>query len=138
MKKTDRSFLGIGWSFPPTFRREWHGVEMLVEEEDVRSSLQIIISTITGERVMLPTFGANLLPYVFDTMNVQNRTLIEKIVKDALTFHEPRVIIEDVVTTPKQESGTLEIDVSYKIIATNTRYNYVFPFYIQEATNIAI
>lgn len=138
MEKTDRSFLGIGWSFPPTFRREWHGVEMLVEEEDVRSSLQIIISTITGERVMLPTFGANLLPYVFDTMNVQNRTLIEKIVKDALTFHEPRVIIEDVVTTPKQESGTLEIDVSYKIIATNTRYNYVFPFYIQEATNIAI
>lgn len=138
MEKTDRSFLGIGWSFPPTFRREWHGVEMLVEEEDVRSSLQIIISTITGERVMLPTFGANLLPYVFDTMNVQNRTLIEKIVKDALTFHEPRVIIEDVVTTPKQESGILEIDVSYKIIATNTRYNYVFPFYIQEATNIAI
>ncbi|MGZ8157598.1 MAG: GPW/gp25 family protein [Methylobacter sp.] len=138
MEKTDRSFLGIGWGFPPTFRREWHGVEMLVEEEDVRSSLQIIISTITGERVMLPTFGANLLPYVFDTMNVQNCTLIEKIVKDALTFHEPRVIIEDVVTTPKQESGILEIDVSYKIIATNTRYNYVFPFYIQEATNIAI
>lgn len=138
MKKIDRSFLGIGWSFPPTFRREWYGIEMLVEEEDVRSSLHIILSTITGERVMLPTFGANLQPYVFDTMNVQNRTLIEKIVKEALIFHEPRIIVEEVVATPEQENGILRIDIAYTIIVTNTRYNYVFPFYIHEATNIAL
>jgi phage baseplate assembly protein W len=138
MKKIDRSFLGIGWSFPPTFRREWYGIEMLVEEEDVRSSLHIILSTITGERVMLPTFGANLQPYIFDTMNVQNRTLIEKIVKEALTFHEPRIIVEEVVATPEQENGILRIDIAYTIIVTNTRYNYVFPFYLHEATNIAL
>jgi uncharacterized protein len=136
MEKIDRSFLGIGWSFPPTFRREWHGVEMLVEEEDVRSSIHIILSTITGERVMLPTFGANLQPYVFDTMNIQNITLIEKIVKEALIFHEPRIIVEDITTTPDQENGILQITIGYTIIVTNTRYNYVFPFYINEATNI--
>ena len=138
MKKIDRSFLGIGWGFPPTFRREWYGIEMLVEEEDVRSSLHIILSTITGERVMLPTFGANLQPYIFDTMNVQNRTFIEKIVKEALIFHEPRIIVEEVVATPEQENGILRIDIAYTIIVTNTRYNYVFPFYIHEATNIAL
>lgn len=138
MKKIDRSFLGTGWGFPPTFRREWYGIEMLVEEEDVRSSLHIILSTITGERVMLPTFGANLQPYIFDTMNVQNRTLIEKIVKEALIFHEPRIIVEEVVATPEQENGILQIDITYTIIVTNTRYNYVFPFYIHEATNIAL
>jgi len=138
MKKIDRSFLGIGWGFPPTFRREWYGIEMLVEEEDVRSSLHIILSTITGERVMLPTFGANLQPYIFDTMNVQNRTLIEKIVKEALIFHEPRIIVEEVVATPEQENGILRIDIAYTIIVTNTRYNYVFPFYLHEATNIAL
>jgi phage baseplate assembly protein W len=135
MEKIDRSFLGIGWSFPPTFRREWYGVEMLVEEEDVRSSVGIILSTLTGERVMLPTFGANLQPYVFDAMNVQTRTLIEKIVKEALVFHEPRIIVEN-VATPAGEKGILQIDIAYTIIATNTRYNYVFPFYIKEATNI--
>ncbi|MEI6756336.1 MAG: GPW/gp25 family protein [Chlorobium sp.] len=138
MDTTDRSFLGIGWSFPPTFRRERFGVEMLVEEEDVRSSLQIILLTLTGERVMLPQFGANLQPYLFDTMNVQNITLIEKIVKDALILHEPRIIVEEIVTTPQQETGILQIDISYRIIATNTRYNYVFPFCINEATNITL
>lgn len=138
MDNIDRSFLGIGWNFPPTFRREWYGVEMLVEEDDVRSSMQIILTTITGERVMLPTFGANLHPYVFDTMNVQDIALIEKIVKEALVFHEPRIIVDGIITTPDQASGVLLIDISYTIITTNTRYNYVFPFYIHEATNIEI
>ncbi|NTW69472.1 MAG: GPW/gp25 family protein [Chlorobiaceae bacterium] len=138
MGTTDRSFLGIGWSFPPTFRREIYGVEMLVEEEDVRSSLQIILSTLTGERVMLPQFGANLHPFLFDSMNVQTLTLLDKIVRDALALHEPRIIVEEVVTTPEQETGILQIAVSYSIIATNTRYNYVFPFYINEATNITL
>jgi phage baseplate assembly protein W len=138
MDNNDRSFLGIGWNFPPTFRREWYGVEMLVKEDDVRSSMQIILSTITGERVMLPTFGANLHPFVFNTMNVQDIALIEKIVKEALVFHEPRIIVDAIVMTPDQANGVLLIDISYTIITTNTRYNYVFPFYINEATNIEI
>ncbi|MBS1902211.1 MAG: GPW/gp25 family protein [Bacteroidetes bacterium] len=135
-EKIDRSFLGIGWSFPPTFRREFYGVEMLHEEADVQSSLGIILSTITGERVMLPTFGANLQPYVFEPMNVPNIEMIKKIVHDALVYHEPRIIVNDVTATPDQQNGVLLIDVAYTIITTNTRYNYVYPFYVTEATNI--
>ncbi len=136
MGNIDRSFLGVGWSFPPTFRREWYGVEMLVEEEAVRSSIHIILSTVTGERVMLPTFGANLQPYNFEPMNVPNIAMIEKSVREALIFHEPRIVVEDVAGTPDQANGILEIGITYTIITTNTRYNYVFPFYINEATNV--
>ena len=132
----DRSFLGTGWSFPPTFRREWYGVEMVSDEENVRKSIQIILQTITGERVMLPTFGCNLQPFVFEPMNVPNIAMIEKIVKDALTYHEPRIIVGELTSTPNQEQGLLEINIEYTIIVTNTRYNYVFPFYMKEATNI--
>lgn len=136
MEKTDRSFLGTGWNFPPTFRREWYGVEMLSDEEDVRSSIYIILQTITGERVMLPGFGCNLQPYVFEPMNVPNIAMIEKIVKEALVLHEPRIIVEEISSVPFQAEGRLEISISYTIITTNTRYNYVYPFYIKEATNI--
>ncbi len=136
MDTIDRSFLGTGWNFPPTFRREWYGVEMLSGEDDIRSSIGIILSTMPGERVMLPNFGCNLQPYVFDTMNPANTTLIEKIVHDALVFHEPRIIVGDITTTPDQAAGVLNIDIQYTVIATNTRYNYVYPFYINEATNV--
>jgi len=132
----DPSFLGTGWNFPPTFRREWYGVEMLAGEEDVRSSMQVILLTITGERVMLPTFGCNLQSYVFEPMHVPNIAIMEKIVREALIYHEPRIIVEDIVSTPYPERGVLEISIDYTIITTNTRYNYVFPFYINEATNI--
>lgn len=132
----DRSFLGTGWSFPPTFRREWYGVEMLSGEADIRSSIKIILSTIQGERVMLPTFGCNLQPYVFEPMNVPNIAMIEKIVKDALTYHEPRIIVDELISTPHPQQGLLEINIWYTIITTNTRTNMVFPFYMKEATNI--
>lgn len=132
----DRSFLGTGWNFPPTFRREWYGVEMLSGEADVRSSMEIILSTIQGERAMLPTFGCNLQPYVFEVMNVPNIAMIEKMVKDALVYHEPRIIVGNLTSTPHQDRGLLEITIEYTIIITNTRYNYVFPFYMSEATNI--
>src|ERR1051325_3454299 len=111
MEIIDRSFLGTGWSFPPTFRREWHSVEMLSGEDDIRSSIRIILDTVTGERVMLPTFGCNLKPHVFDSLNVPTIAMIEKIVKEALVFHEPRIIVEELVSTVFQNEGKLEVDI---------------------------
>lgn len=136
METTDRSFLGTGWGFPPAFRREWYGVEMLSNEADVYSSIGIILSTVPGQRVMLPNFGCDLQSYVFDTMVPADVSLIEKIVHDALVFHEPRIIVENISSAFDQAMGVLNISIDYSIIATNTRYNYVYPFYINEATNV--
>lgn len=132
----DKSFLGTGWNFPPTFRREWYGVEMVSDKENVEKSMRVILETIAGERIMLPTFGCNLRPYVFEPMNVPNIAIIEKIVKDALTYHEPRIIVNDLDSKPNFGQGLIKINIKYTIIVTNTRYNYVFPFYMKEATNI--
>lgn len=136
MDNIDKAFLGTGWNFPPTFNRKWHGVEMVSQEEDVRSSIEIILCTITGERVKLPTFGSNLRPQLFEAMNVPNIALAERFVHDALVYHEPRIIVNEITSTPNQEEGKLEMTIQYTIVATNTRYNYVFPFYMDEATNI--
>jgi hypothetical protein len=136
MEKVDRSFLGTGWSFPPTFRQEWGGVEMLSDEADVKSSIHVILSTLTGERVMLSTFGCNLQPFLFEQLHVTNIAMIEKIVREALVLHEPRIVVESVSSKPDHDLGILEINIQYTVITTNTRYNYVFPFYINEATNI--
>jgi len=134
--ESSKSFLGTGWSFPPTFRLDILGPEMLSEKADVDSSIHIILSTVTGERIMLPTFGLNLQPHVFEPMNVSTLALLEKIVKEALVFHEPRIIVEQITTTTRPEEGLLEFDIQYTIITTNTRYNYVYPYYVLEATNI--
>lgn len=135
-EKIDRSFLGRGWGFPPTFRRQLQGVQMLEGEDDIRSSIIIILSTVTGERVMLPNFGCNLRPYIFEQMTEANKAMIQNIVFEALTYHEPRIIVGELSSTVDQNLGILNVTIPYTIIATNTRYNYVYPFYMSEATNI--
>ncbi|PWJ57474.1 hypothetical protein CLV98_107182 [Dyadobacter jejuensis] len=147
MKTNDKSFLGTGWGFPPTFHCD--GVEMLSGEADIQGldanndgvvdlqgSLYIIISTAFGERVMQPTFGCDLQPYVFAPMNTPNKAMIERIVQDALILHEPRIKVHGVSSIIDHQEGILHISVDYSVVTTNTRYNYVYPYYIHEATNL--
>lgn len=137
MVNRKQTFLGTGWNFPPTFRREFYGVEMISDEADIESSLHVLLSTVTGERVMQPRYGCDLTPFVFEPLNISTKTLIEKIVKDAVTINEPRIIADVVTITYTPEEGLININIEYTIITTNTRYNYVYPFYLTEATNLA-
>jgi phage baseplate assembly protein W len=137
MENRKQTFLGTGWNFPPTFRRELGGVEMIADEADIRSSLDILFATEIGERIMQPRYGCNLSPFVFDPLNITTRTMIEKIVKDAVTLNEPRIIIESLKITVDNEEGKLNISTEYSVITTNTRYNYVYPYYLSEATNLS-
>ena len=35
----EKSFLGIGWGFPPNFRKDSGDITMVSDEEDIRQSL---------------------------------------------------------------------------------------------------
>jgi phage baseplate assembly protein W len=65
----EQTFLGTGWSFPPTFLRRSCTVQMISGESDVRESLWILLSTMKGERIMLPTYGCDIWRYVFQGIN---------------------------------------------------------------------
>ena len=42
--ESNTSFLGTGWSFPPTFNRDTATVDMVSDEKDIQQSLEIILS----------------------------------------------------------------------------------------------
>ena len=134
----NNDFLGRGWSFPPTFCTTGYRVDMLTGEADINSSLQILLHTVAGERIMLPRYGADLRPYVFETMTPSMRALIKKLVYEVIVYHEPRIIIreEDLTDTFDATKGQLIIKIEYTVITTNTRGNYTFPFYVYEATDL--
>src|SRR5438270_10819358 len=56
----EKSFLGIGWNFPPAFDNVGSEVQMLKGEDDIQSSLQVLLATRLGERVMQPWFDCIL------------------------------------------------------------------------------
>lgn len=134
-----RPFLGRGWSFPPTFDRQAKGVVMLEEEADIQSSLHILLSTRLGERVMLPGYGCNMDSLVFETMNLTLLTYMKDLVENAILYHEPRIELDKVVIdNSRQNEGLLLIEIKYLVRTTNSRYNYVYPFYLNEGTNLTI
>ena len=134
-----RPFLGRGWSFPTEFDRQAKGVVMLEEETDIQSSLHILLSTRLGERVMLPAYGCNMDSLVFEAMNLTLLTYMKDLVEHAILYHEPRIELDDVVIdTTRQDEGLLLIEIRYLIRTTNSRYNYVYPFYLNEGTNLTI
>ncbi|HEX5084989.1 MAG TPA: GPW/gp25 family protein [Blastocatellia bacterium] len=129
-----RAFLGVGWAFPPQLESDGSIAEA-VYEDDVRQAIRIIIFTNRGERLMRPDFGAGLNEFVFEPVSTATMALIENRVREALIAWEARIdVLEVGVTADASERNKLLIDMTYRVRATNTKHNLVYPFYLQEGT----
>lgn len=133
MMSAQDDFLGRGWAFPVGLSVD-DEIAMVADDEDIRQSIRIILETDPGERVMRPDFGAGLRRLLFEPITTNTLALVQQRVEDALTTWEPRIDVIDVaVSADEAPSGVLLITIQYSIRTTNTFYNLVYPFYLQEA-----
>lgn len=129
------SFLGTGWSFPPTFDNVAKAVTLVRDEENIKQSLGILLSTKLGERIMQPDFGCNLSDFVFGELDSSLMGEIENEITNALIRQEPRIDVGVIdIDQDPNTPGLLLINIHYTIRSTNTRSNMVYPFYLNEAT----
>lgn len=134
---SEDTFLGTGWAFPPAFNQGAKSAEMVSNAIDIKQSLEILLTTRLGERVMRPDFGCDLSPLLFENITVTLLTKIKEIITTAVLQYESRINIDDVdFSTDNGTTGVLNIAVEYTIKTTNSRQNYVFPFYLEEGTYI--
>ena len=133
----NKSFLGTGWSFPPEFNKTQKTVVMTSDSLDIKKSLEISLSTQLGERIMQPTYGCNLEELMFKPLNLTLKTFVIDLIKTAILYHEHRIDVDKIDIDPTNElQGELLILVEYRIKATNSRANMVFPFYKAEGTEV--
>jgi phage baseplate assembly protein W len=133
------NFLGRGWSFPPSFNPASQQVEMTENELDVRKSLEVLLQTTVGERIMQPKYGCNLEEYLFESMDTATKTIIKDKVETAILYFEPRIEVKKIVLDDsRQLEGIVLIEIEYIIRATNSRFNFVFPFYSNEGTELNV
>lgn len=131
------SFLGRGWSFPPVFDSAVGGVLMLDDEADIKSSLEILLSTARGERIMLPQYGCNMQELLFESLDTRMKTLMADKIESAILYHEPRIELERVNLDDSRElEGVVLIEVVYRVKSTNSRFNFVYPYYREEGSDI--
>ena len=135
--ETNKSFLGRGWGFPPEFNKETRTVKMLTDEADIKSSLEILLSTRLGERIMVPGYGCNLDELMFKPLNLTLKTFVVDLIKTAILYHEPRIDVDKISIDQTNEfEGVLLINLDYTIRTTNSRKNMVYPFYKAEGNEL--
>ena len=129
----DKAFLGRGWAYPVSVNATTGDISLVDHEEDIAQAVRLILETGRGERVMRPDFGAGLNEFVFEPINTTTRALIRHRVEEALVTWEPRIRVQAVEVTADQASlGRVDIAIEYEVRSTNTFYNLVYPFYLQE------
>ena len=130
---SDSVFLGSGWGFPPTFEPEGRSVRMFSDVADIESSLEILLSTRPGERILNPTYGCNLDRLVFENLDTSLKTFMADLITTAILYHEPRIAVETVDFSAGDDlAGVVLIEIGYIVRSTNSRRNLVFPFYKKE------
>ncbi|RKH59547.1 GPW/gp25 family protein [Corallococcus aberystwythensis] len=140
-RKTERvpgpdSFLGRGWSFPPTFLRERGTVAIVHGVVDIEQSLAILLGTEVGERLMRPEYGCDLRSMLFEPLDASAEAYVKDLVRTAILYHEPRIQLDALKLMPVPETGSIAMLLEYVIRTTNSRHNYVFPYYVREGTNL--
>ena len=106
---------------------------MVSEDEDIRQSLWILLSTLPGERIMNPAYGCGLHSLTFENINESTVTEIRDVVDRAVLFFEPRIRVDRIeVDVEEVYGGLINVRLDYTIRITNSRNNLVYPFYFQE------
>ncbi len=137
MEQLPDDFIGTGWKFPVEFKKELKTVVMLSGEENIRNSLDVLFSTQVGERIMHSSYGSALSGFLFTPLSKGVITYMQAVISDEILYNEPRIVLMNVeIEQSFEDPGRLDILIDYKIASTNNRYNYVYPFYLKEATNL--
>lgn len=122
--------VGRGWVFPPHIGPQG-GLALTNDRNELEQSIQIILTTSPGQRVMRPTFGCRLHELVFAPNNNHTAIQARRFVEEALGMWEPRIRVLRVEARPDpDEPSRLVIEIEYQVKATHDRRSLVFPFYL--------
>jgi phage baseplate assembly protein W len=128
--------IGSGLAFPLQVDRRG-GIALARDETDIEQAIELILATAPGERPMRPEFGCGVHDFVFDSIDANTVGRMELAIRDALDRWEPRVVVESVeFGLDEVAEGRLIIDIGYRVRATNTIRNLVYPFYVIPAEEL--
>lgn len=129
----ETDFLGIGWAFPPSFEIETASTAMVNDIDDINQSLWILFTTEIGERVMQPNYGSALKTMLFENMNEHFKNYMRLVLLRSIELYETRIRPLSIqFSDEKNGEGQYLMSLDYQIVNTNNRFNFVFPFYLNQ------
>jgi phage baseplate assembly protein W len=114
----DGRIFGRSIAFPPRIgadgRWAWSA-----GSDNIRESIEIILLTEVGERLMLGSFGGDMNRFLFEPNTPSTHRQIQERVMLALRQWEPRIIVQDVSVMPDPDDELRAVVViAYRLVAT--------------------
>ncbi len=103
-----------GWKFPVQVDEENGKIKTIEDNENIKQSVKMILETRPDERKVVPSFGANLRPYIFETISPSVISSLKNEVEHSIKTWESH--IADINVGVKSETGTvsyLETKIDY-------------------------
>jgi len=113
----EAQIFGCGVAFPPHLDStgQW---AMSMGAQNVRESIQILLSTRLGERLMYPAYGSSLRTYLFAPNTATTRKSIEEAIHTALKQWEPRITVNSILVVPDPSDAQAAIaTIQYQLVA---------------------
>lgn len=90
-------------------------IKIAVNVDSVMTSIDNILRTSCGQRVMRPEFGSNLKSLLFENMNSAMIDYLDRQLKDNIERWEDRVIIAELSHYKDPDRNSVSIDISFSI-----------------------
>jgi len=102
-----------------------HGaLKKVINVESVRTSIDNILGTFQGERIMLPEFGSNLRGFLFEPINQRLVNRLSNEIKDKIEIWDNRVEVIGVDFKTDPDNNYISITVSFNIRSYTETFNY--------------
>lgn len=127
------AFFGVGLKQPFKINPSTGKTGLVSGVDNIEQSIRSILSTKPGERLYHKDFGIDLSELVFEASDSATLKALEEKITEGLTQFQSMITVDDVQFELNAPEGLILIHVEFTIKATNSRGNYVYPYYIKEA-----
>lgn len=99
-------------------------LKKVINVQAVLTSIDNILRTYRGERVMLPEFASNLRSIVFESMNETILDFISRDIKDTIERWDDRVIVSQVKFLAEPDQSAISLTVLFGIKGFSKVFKY--------------
>lgn len=131
--KKQNAFFGVGLQQPFKINPSTGKTGLVSGIDNIEQSIRAILSTKPGERLYHKDFGVDLTALIFEPQSSATLKSVEEKIISGLMQFQTMIIVDSVSFELNAIEGLINVDVSFTIRTTNTRGNYVYPYYIKEA-----
>lgn len=102
-------------------------LKKVINIKSVETSLDNILRTRKGERLMLPEFGLGLDSLVFENMNSTMMDYVSRNIKNEVERWDNRILITQVKFLEYPDNNSIYIEISYAIKGYSQIFQYKSP-----------